>query len=74
MKTDGEDIANGCFSILQAAKVRALQTAYRKQQAANPRDDAPSAGQIRGLGLLDASDEEKAIHPAKVVPKLSGNL
>jgi len=58
----------------EAAKVRALQAAYRRQQAANPRDDAPSAGQIRGLGLLKGdSDEDVAIHPAKVLPKLSRN-
>ncbi|KAJ9620635.1 hypothetical protein H2203_007843 [Taxawa tesnikishii (nom. ined.)] len=57
----------------EAARVRALQAAYRKQQAATPREDAPNAGQIRGLGLLDASDEEKNIHPAKIVPKVESN-
>lgn len=59
--------------VIQAAKTRAMQIAYRKHIAANPRDDAPSAGQIRSLGLLQASDEEKDLHPAKVVPKVATN-
>jgi NADH dehydrogenase (ubiquinone) Fe-S protein 5 len=43
----------------QANKIIALQAAYRKREAATPRDNAPSAGEIRSLGLLDASKAEK---------------
>lgn len=60
--------------LLQAAKVRALQMAYRRQQAANPRDDAPSAGEIRGLGLLkDETLEDKDMAAAKVLPRKTAN-
>jgi len=45
----------------QATRVRALQTAYRKAEAANPRDDAPKAGAIRNLGLLDKEEDTKAV-------------
>lgn len=44
---------------MQAAKTHALQTAYRKREAATPRDDAPSAGQIRSLGLLEREDDKQ---------------
>jgi len=57
----------------QAARVRAIQAAYRKQMASSAREDAPNAGQIRGLGLLDAKEEDKDIHVAKVVPKMGTN-
>lgn len=58
----------------QAARVHALQAAYRKQLAAYPRDDAPDAGQIRSLGLIDAADSEKDIHPPRLLPKYKDNL
>jgi len=58
---------------VQAARVSALQAAFRRQQAATPRDDAPNAGQIRGLGLLDASEEEKNISVPPVIPTMSSN-
>ncbi|KAJ9668158.1 hypothetical protein H2201_001587 [Coniosporium apollinis] len=54
----------------QAAKTRALQAAYRKAQAAHPREDAPSAGQIRSLGLLDAPAPEKDIKRPRVIPSV----
>ena len=40
--------------------------------AAYPRDDAPNAGQIRSLGLLDASEEDKNIRPAALLPTVKG--
>lgn len=49
----------------EAARTLALQAAYRKAQATQPRDDAPSAGQIRSLGLLDVPLEEKNLKPIK---------
>ncbi|KAF1350944.1 hypothetical protein BDV97DRAFT_295108 [Delphinella strobiligena] len=55
----------------EAARVHALQAAYRKQLAAYPRDDAPNAGEIRSLGLLKATDEEKNIKPAALLPTVS---
>jgi len=41
----------------EKARVLRLQAAYRKAQAASARDGAPSAGQIRSLGLVVASDD-----------------
>lgn len=41
--------------------MRALQRAYRKAEAANPRDDAPKAGAIRNLGLLGQEEDTKAV-------------
>lgn len=55
---------------LQAAKVTALQAAYRRKEAETPRDNAPSADQIRTLGLLNRTDEEVNIFPAKFIPKI----
>jgi NADH dehydrogenase (ubiquinone) Fe-S protein 5 len=57
----------------QAARVHALQSAYRKHLAANPRDDAPSAGQIRSLGLIEGSLEEKDMKPAALLPHVKTN-
>ncbi|KZF22167.1 hypothetical protein L228DRAFT_268653 [Xylona heveae TC161] len=45
----------------EAARVRALQVAYRKAQAAHPREDAPKPGSIRNLGLLDAEEDTKNV-------------
>lgn len=46
---------------VQAAKTRALQQAYRKAEAKLPREDAPRAGAIRNLGLLDKEEDTKAV-------------
>lgn len=53
-----------CVNI-KAARTKALQTAYRRAEAASPRDSAPKAGQIRNLGLLDADDDTKAVLGSK---------
>ena len=45
----------------QAAKTRALQHAYRRAEAKHPREDAPRAGAIRNLGLLDADEDTKSV-------------
>lgn len=45
----------------QAARTRAMQNAYQKAQAAHPRENAPTSGQIRNLGLLDKSDDSKVV-------------
>ena len=55
----------------QAAKITALQAAYRRKEAETPRDNAPSADQIRTLGLLNRTDEEVNIFPAKFIPKIT---
>lgn len=52
----------------QAVKIAALQAAYRKREASTARDDAPSAGQIRSLGLLEASREERNVKAASLLP------
>ncbi|KAK2067899.1 hypothetical protein P8C59_001600 [Phyllachora maydis] len=42
------------------ARVAALQTAYRKaEERAGARDDAPTLGQIRSLGLINKEEETK---------------
>ncbi|KAF9870836.1 NADH: ubiquinone oxidoreductase subunit [Colletotrichum karsti] len=45
----------------EAARTRALQSAYRKAELASPRDNAPSAGQIRNLGLLGKEEDTKVV-------------
>lgn len=42
-----------------------MQIAYRKAEAANPRDDAPQAGEIRNLGLLEKSEDRKKFLASK---------
>lgn len=58
-----EDIADSLN--LQAAKIQALQLAYRKAEAAHPSDNAPRAGQIRSLGLLGKEEDTKAVVNSK---------
>lgn len=45
----------------QEARHAVLQAAYLRAEAARPRDKAPTAGQIRSLGLLGKEEETKAI-------------
>ncbi|CAK7197692.1 hypothetical protein SEUCBS139899_000340 [Sporothrix eucalyptigena] len=45
----------------EAARVRTLQLALRKAQAATPRDSAPNAGQIRNLGLLGKEEDTQKV-------------
>ncbi|KAF2834477.1 hypothetical protein M501DRAFT_1001102 [Patellaria atrata CBS 101060] len=56
----------------EAARISALQAAYRKGAAAQSREDAPAPGQIRTLGLLDATREEKHIKHGKWIPTMKG--
>jgi NADH dehydrogenase (ubiquinone) Fe-S protein 5 len=46
---------------VQHARAVAMQAAYAKADAATPRDDAPSAKQIRNLGLLGKEEDTKKI-------------
>jgi NADH dehydrogenase (ubiquinone) Fe-S protein 5 len=62
-----EHIADA-LALFQAARTLALQAAYRKAEAKIKRDDAPSAGEIRRLGVLDAPLEEKNLKPGKWLP------
>ncbi|TKA31046.1 hypothetical protein B0A50_02014 [Salinomyces thailandicus] len=57
----------------EAAKITALQAAYRRKEAETPRDQAPSAGQIRSLGLLDRSAKEVDIDRDGVLPSYGDN-
>jgi NADH dehydrogenase (ubiquinone) Fe-S protein 5 len=43
----------------------ALQAAYRKAEVANARENAPTAGQIRNLGLLNKEDDTKRVLGAR---------
>lgn len=47
--------------ILQAARVMALQAAYRKAEINQGRENAPTAGQIRNLGLLNKDEDTKKV-------------
>ncbi|KXL46550.1 hypothetical protein M433DRAFT_143181 [Acidomyces richmondensis BFW] len=58
----------------EAAKVSALQAAYRKREAALPRDQGPNVGDIRGLGLLEKKDEEVDIKHGNLLPTFKSNL
>ncbi|KAG8628484.1 hypothetical protein KVT40_004357 [Elsinoe batatas] len=53
----------------EAARTSALQAAYRRAEAASgDRSSAKNAGEIRALGLLQASDEEKHIKKPSLLP------
>ncbi|KAF2220452.1 hypothetical protein BDZ85DRAFT_266626 [Elsinoe ampelina] len=53
----------------EAARTSALQAAYRRAEAASSdRSAAKNAGEIRALGLLQASDEEKHIKKPRLLP------
>jgi hypothetical protein len=54
-----------CFP--QAAKVYAMQVAYRKKEAETPRSQAPNAGDVRSLGLLAQKEQEAAEAAEKAV-------
>ncbi|KAI0124343.1 hypothetical protein BJ170DRAFT_80722 [Xylariales sp. AK1849] len=45
----------------EAARTRALQQAYRKAEASGGRENTPTAGQIRNLGLLDKEEDTKKV-------------
>lgn len=46
---------------LQSARVMALQAAYRKAELNQGRDNVPTAGQIRNLGLLNKEEDTKKV-------------
>ncbi|KAK5108746.1 hypothetical protein LTR62_007893 [Meristemomyces frigidus] len=54
-------------------KTYSLQAAYRKRESQTSRDLAPSAGEIRGLGLLDRKDEEVNIKHGNLLPTFGSN-
>ncbi|KAJ6036609.1 NADH-ubiquinone oxidoreductase kd subunit [Penicillium herquei] len=45
----------------EALRTMKMQAAYRKAEAASPRENAPSAEQIRSLGLLGKEEEASAV-------------
>lgn len=47
--------------MLQAARVKLLQAAYRQAEAKKLQENPPSAGQIRNLGLLDKEEDTKKV-------------
>ena len=46
---------------VQAARTRALQHAYRRAEAAHPRENAPKVGSIRNLGLLGKDEDTRDV-------------
>ncbi|KAK4110624.1 hypothetical protein N656DRAFT_790886 [Canariomyces notabilis] len=45
----------------EAARVKMLQAAYRKAEAAKIHENPPTAGQIRNLGLLNKEEDTKKV-------------
>ncbi|KAK4251051.1 hypothetical protein C7999DRAFT_11181 [Corynascus novoguineensis] len=45
----------------EAARVKALQAAYRQSEAKKLQENPPRAGQIRNLGLLDKEEDTKKV-------------
>ncbi|KAK0392149.1 hypothetical protein NLU13_1647 [Sarocladium strictum] len=43
------------------ARIQAMAAAYSKSKASTPRDDGPTAKQIRNLGLLEHEEDSKKI-------------
>ncbi|OQO03302.1 hypothetical protein B0A48_11558 [Cryoendolithus antarcticus] len=60
----------------EAAKVTALQAAYRRREAETSRDALPTAGEIRSLGLLkrDGGDESVGIKTPALLPRYESNV
>lgn len=46
---------------MQHARALAMQAAYARAESSTPRDDAPSAKQIRNLGLLGKEEDTKKV-------------
>jgi NADH dehydrogenase (ubiquinone) Fe-S protein 5 len=46
---------------IKALRTMKLQAAYRKAEAAHPRENAPKSEQIRSLGLLGKEEEATAL-------------
>jgi NADH dehydrogenase (ubiquinone) Fe-S protein 5 len=59
--------------IPKAARIARLQRAYRRAQAAHPREDMPSADQLRNLGLLDKAEETERVLASVAAGRGKGN-
>lgn len=53
--------AIGHADLQQHARALAIQAAYARADTATARDNAPSAKQIRNLGLLDKDEDTKKV-------------
>lgn len=53
--------------------MKAIQTAYRKKAVEDPTENRPTAGEIRKLGLIDATMEEKNLKVGKWIPYMKHN-
>jgi hypothetical protein len=58
---------------IQKARAAAIQAAWRKSLAERPREDGPTAGEVRSLGLIPGPPEEKNLKPAKFIPRIQGD-
>ncbi|KAL8753264.1 MAG: hypothetical protein Q9184_005472 [Pyrenodesmia sp. 2 TL-2023] len=74
VNTNTEDVSGAikCVPVLEdyyeclhhrkeKARVAELQRAYRRSEASHPRENAPKAGTIRNLGLLNKDEDTKAV-------------
>ncbi|KAF1827440.1 uncharacterized protein K489DRAFT_16662 [Dissoconium aciculare CBS 342.82] len=57
----------------EANKIAALQAAYRRREATIPKDERPDVGEVRKLGLLEATDAEKNIKHGNWLPTYKSN-
>ena len=60
----GIEIAGADFwdvGLEQAARTQTIQQAYRRVQAAHPREDMPRPGAIRNLGLLGKEEDTREV-------------
>lgn len=60
-ETLGFDHADTWDAGLQKARAIELQRAYRRAEAAHPRENAPRPGAIRNLGLLNKEEDTKDV-------------
>jgi len=61
--------------LLQLARARAMQAAYRQRVLKNPREDAPSAQEIKTLGLLpDQKPEDVNMKPLSFLPHIKPSI
>ena len=61
IRTSSYFLGQTLIQLVQAARVKELQRAYRRAELAHPRESAPRPGAIRSLGLLGKEEETKEV-------------
>ena len=60
--------------MMQLARARAMQQAYLKHLKNNPRENAPTAGEIRSLGLLKEPPAAVHMKLPKYIPTVKPSI